>query len=101
MWGSVWRGGCSVLTYLPTDKGICSRRNYLLMFHLKSFFVKCVFIVNLKQKCLNRQEANVLELLIFLVSCDDIMINDTMLHWDINKGLIENEETLVRNVHLY
>ena len=71
------------------------------MFHLKSFFVKCVFIVNLKQKCLNRQEANVLELLIFLVSCDDIMINDTMLHWDINKGLIENEETLVRNVHLY
>ena len=44
------------------------------VFHLKNFFVKRVFIVNLKQKfCIDRK---LFELIIFLVSCQMFLGGD-------------------------
>ena len=54
----------------PHSPHLANLEKYDYVLHLKNFFVKRVFIVNLKQKfCIDRK---LFELIIFLVSCHDV-----------------------------
>ena len=58
----------------PHSPHLANLEKYDYVLHLKNFFVKRVFIVNLKQKfCIDRK---LFELIIFLVSCQMFLGGD-------------------------